>query len=116
MEDNWLVAIDIESALGDAGYDVVGIAINATEALEICQAERPQLVLMDIRLQGGSDGVAAAIAIKSELGIPVIFVSAHDDPDTRLRAKAAHPLGWVVKPISGAELVEKIIDLTGRAS
>jgi len=111
VEDNWLVAIDMEAALIDAGYDVIGIAVSANEAVALCDAQRPDLVLMDIRLQGGSDGIAAAMEIRTRFGITSIFVSAHDDAGTRARAVAAQPLGWIVKPVSSADLVLRLAAL-----
>jgi len=59
-EDNWLVAGEWQAALEDAGYEVVGLASSAQEALEICSRETPDLILMDIRLLGDRDGVEAA--------------------------------------------------------
>lgn len=108
VEDNWLVALEVEAALLDGGFAVAGIAVNSAEAFSLCETERPSLILMDIRLQGGDDGIGAALNIRSQFGIPVIFVSAHDDPETRAQAEAARPLGWIVKPVSGQELVEQI--------
>lgn len=114
VEDNWLVAIEMEAALQDAGYIVVGIAVSADEAIAACEDQRPDVVLMDIRLQGGSDGVEAAKAIRTRMDVPSIFVSAHDDAETRARGEAARPLGWINKPVQGAVLVERISRLLDR--
>jgi two-component system, response regulator PdtaR len=111
VEDNWVVAIEMEAALLDAGYDVLGIAVSANEAVDVCDRERPDMVLMDIRLQGGSDGVAAAVEIRERFGISSVFVSAHDDPETRARAAAAKPLGWIPKPVTSSELIKRLAGL-----
>lgn len=103
-EDNWLIALEWQAALEAAGYEVFGPAVSAEEAIAICEGERPDIVLMDIRLLGNSDGVEAAIQIRSRLQIPTIFVSAHDDPQTRERASAAQPVGWITKPVVATRL------------
>jgi CheY-like chemotaxis protein len=114
VEDNWLVAIEVEAALLDAGYHVVGIAVTSEEAVVFCETGRPDFVLMDIRLQGRTDGIQAAAEIRDRFGISSIFVSAHDDPATRIRAEPAKPLGWIVKPVSGSVLVDRIKTLWRR--
>lgn len=108
VEDNWLVAVEMETTLTDAGYVVVGIAVSAVEAVTLCEAKRPDFVLMDIRLQGGSDGIEASVEIRTRFNVPSIFVSAHDDAKTRGRAALAAPLGWIVKPVVGPVLIERI--------
>ena len=114
VEDNWLVAVETEAALLEAGFEVLGIAVTAEEAVRICGAEHPDLVLMDIRLLGQRDGVEAAIEIRSSFDIPAVFVSAHDDPDTRSRAQLARPLGWIAKPVDSHRLVERLQHLLQR--
>lgn len=111
VEDNWLVAVEMEAALEDAGYEVVGVAVSAEEAVQTCNAKHPDLVLMDIRLLGPRDGVDAAIEIRDRFGIGSIFVSAHDDGDVRARAEAARPLGWIVKPVTSSELIRSLGEL-----
>lgn len=111
VEDNWLVAVEMEATLEDAGYTVVGIAVSAEEAVQACKAERPDLVLMDIRLLGPRDGIDAAVEIRERFGIGSIFVSAHDDAEVRARAEAARPLGWIVKPVTGRELIRSLAAL-----
>jgi two-component system, response regulator PdtaR len=112
VEDNWLVAVEMEATLEDAGYEVVGIAVSAEEAVQACNAERPDLVLMDIRLLGPRDGIDAALEIRERFGIGSIFVSAHDDADVRMRAETARPLGWIVKPVTGRELIRSLAALS----
>jgi len=108
VEDNWLVSLEIESALSDAGFEIVGIATSAAQALRMAELHRPQLILMDIRLQGSADGVDAAIEIRRRLGIRSIFVSANLDPNMKERAQAADPLGWIPKPFSSPQLVRGV--------
>lgn len=108
VEDEWLVSSEMEAALEDEGYVVVGVAVSAQEAVALAERHRPDLVLMDVRLTSGGDGVDAAIEIFRRLGIRSIFVSANRDPATQARAKAAHPFGWVPKPFSSAQLLEAV--------
>lgn len=108
VEDDYLVGLNLEQQLLDAGYEVVGIAASADQALRMATEEKPQLVIMDIRLAGTRDGVDAAIELMTKLGIPSIFATAHGDEKSRRRAAAAKPLGWLQKPYSSALLVAAI--------
>jgi len=108
VEDNWLVAVETEAALSEADYLVLGIAMSAEEAVRLCEQERPDAVLMDIRLQGASDGIEAAIQLRRRFGIGSIFMTAHGEPDTQARARAALPLGWILKPVTSAELIRRV--------
>jgi DNA-binding NarL/FixJ family response regulator len=110
VEDDYLIALDIEAGLHAAGFKSAGPAISADEAIRLAHAVKPALVLMDIRLLGTRDGVDAALELYRELGIRCIFTTAHSDRDVRLRAEAAKPIGWVQKPYSIATLVAAIRD------
>ena len=110
-EDNWLVAAEWRAALEDAGYEVVGMAASADEALELCREESPDLILMDIRLLGDRDGIEAAQEARSLYEIPSVFVSAHDDSDVRRRAAEARPLGWITKPVLASRIPELLVQL-----
>lgn len=105
VEDEWFISMEIETTLEDSGYAVVGVAVNADEAVRMAEMYRPDLVLMDIRLQGGSDGIEAAAEINRRFGPRCLFISAHTDPDTKERGQAANPLGWLPKPFSSQQLV-----------
>lgn len=104
VEDEGLVAIDIEEALLSFNYDVAGIAPTAAEAIELVAERKPDLVLMDIHLGEGLDGIDAAETIKSTHGIPVIFLTAYADKTTVDRAKQIDPYGYVLKPFRYPEL------------
>jgi DNA-binding response OmpR family regulator len=108
VEDNWLIGIEIEASLSEAGFSVIGIATNVRDATRLCKEKRPQVVLMDVMLAGGDDGIDAAIEIRSRYGIRSVFMTAHGDCATRARAEPAEPLGWIVKPIASAELVRRL--------
>ena len=103
VDDELWAALDMEVVL-TLGHEVIGPAATAQKAIELAGRERPNLVLMDIRLANNSDGVAAAIEIRQRFDIPSLFVSAHGDPIMRSRAEAAHPLGFIEKPFSPESL------------
>jgi DNA-binding NarL/FixJ family response regulator len=98
VEDDFLVAMQVEATLVDAGFALAGTAASGEEAIGIVAAARPALVLMDIRLAGKMDGVDAALALFRAHGIRCIFATAHHDPEIRKRAGPAEPLGWLPKP------------------
>src|SRR4051812_35427194 len=89
--DDYFVALELEHRLLDAGYDVIGIAATAEDALEKARSGKPDLAVMDIRLASPRDGIAAATDLM-ELGIPSIFATAHADPETKRRGEQARPL------------------------
>jgi DNA-binding NarL/FixJ family response regulator len=110
VEDDFLVGMEVETGLEDAGYEVAGVAATAEEAVELARTRRPALVVMDIRLAGDRDGVDAALEIFRTLGIRSLFASAHGDARIRARAEAAQPLGWVAKPYRVETLLKAVED------
>ncbi|MBZ9990174.1 response regulator [Mesorhizobium sp. BH1-1-5] len=108
VEDDYLIALDIEAGLLAEGFSLAGLATSADQAISMAISTKPALALMDIRLLGKRDGVDAALELYRELGIRCIFTTAHGDRDVRLRAEAAKPLGWVQKPYSIATLITAI--------
>jgi len=108
VEDDFLVATEIEIALSDAGFDVAGVAASADEAVELAESQKPALILMDVRLAGERDGIHAAVEIFRRLRIRCLFATAHYDQDSLERAKPAMPLGWLRKPYSMASLVKAV--------
>lgn len=108
VEDEYLVALQMEGELTKAGFQIVGIASSAQEALTYAAAQRPELVLMDIRLRGKRDGIDGAAELFTKHGIRSLFVTAHHDADARARAQAANPIGWLPKPFSAPLLIEVV--------
>ena len=104
VEDERIIAIDLQRRLERLGYRVCGMAASGEEALAGIRQNLPDLVLMDIVIQGELDGIQVAITIKNELNIPVIFLSAYTDSKTLERAKEASPLGYILKPFKEREL------------
>jgi DNA-binding NarL/FixJ family response regulator len=108
VEDDYFVGVGVEQALKAAGYGVVGIAARTSEAVAMAVTHRPDVILMDITLAEGSDGIAAAIEILAVTGIRCIFASAYSDDGTRGRAAAARPLGWIAKPYSPDAVIRMV--------
>jgi len=104
VEDEPVIALDIRTRLNRLGYEVVGMVDTAALALEQVASEMPDLVLMDIRLNGGGDGIEAAMQIRDRFNLPVIFVTAHADEHTLEQAKRARPFGYIVKPFESRDL------------
>ena len=104
VEDDLLVATQMEAALVDAGFEIVGIATTGREALRLAGSESPTLVVMDIRLADDRDGIDTALELFRLHGIRSIFASAHSDQEARQRARPASPLGWLQKPYTMASL------------
>ena len=104
VENDVDVAIEIETGLRACDYVVVGEARSGREALDLAQTYRPDLVLMDIALEGDWDGVDTARALRDKLGIAVLYLTAHGERDTLERARATLPAGYLLKPFSEREL------------
>ncbi|HYL34975.1 MAG TPA: response regulator [Bryobacteraceae bacterium] len=104
VEDEGLIAADLESRLKAGGYSVPGIADSAHTALEVIEKTAPDLVLMDIRLKGAEDGIEAAGLVRKKLDVPVIYLTAYEDPGTLERASATQAYGYIKKPIASASL------------
>ena len=100
VEDEFFISLHIKELVQALGHAVVAIAVSADKAVNMAESERPDVVLMDIRLIGPRDGVDAAEEIRRRFGIGSIFVTANTDPQTRQRAQAVHPLGFLEKPPS----------------
>ena len=100
VEDEFIIALELEMLLADLGIEVVGSANTAERALELAADMKPDFATMDIRLAGERDGISTAIEMFDTHGIRSIFVSAYKDTALFERAQAARPLGWVRKPVS----------------
>jgi DNA-binding NarL/FixJ family response regulator len=108
VEDDFLVAGELEHWLSHAGFEVVGPAATADEAINLAREAKPDVVVMDIRLAGSRDGVDAAIEIYRSLGIRSVFATAQSDARTMARGQEANPLAWIAKPYSPSGLVTEL--------
>jgi len=116
VEDEYLVASELEAALTAAGLEVVGVAASAEEASVLAAAHSPSLAIMDIRLAGKRDGVDSAVELFRDYGLRCIFATAHADDEERHRAAAAKPLAWLQKPYSIASVLALINQFRSAAS
>lgn len=108
VEDEPIVAQDIQNNLIAIGFTVCGQARTGEEALSLARKFRPDLVLMDIKLEGEMDGTEAAERIKEELGLPIVFLTAYLDELTIRQAKLSEPFGYLIKPFREKELQSTI--------
>jgi signal transduction histidine kinase len=104
VEDESIVALDIQHRLCAMGYNVVGLALTGPEALELVERTAPDLVLMDIRLKGPLSGIETAEQLRSRRDLPIIYLTAYTDQATLERARVSEPFGYVVKPFEDREL------------
>lgn len=104
VEDETLIAEELTDRLERFGFSVIAAVDTADEGIEIATSQRPDLVLMDIRLKGEKDGVQAATEIRQRVDIPVIYLTAYSDRITLDRAKNTNPYGYVLKPFHEREL------------
>lgn len=104
VEDEWIIALDIKRHLSKLGYSVAGIANCAEKAMELFIATEPDLVLMDIYLQGEKNGIEVAEMLRQQFSIPIVFLTAHADDATVKQAVSTHPEGYVIKPFEEQDL------------
>ena len=110
VEDETLVARDLEATLKKLGFEVSALCRTGEEALVAMQRFQPDVVLMDIQLEQGMDGVETATRLQADYRVPVIFLTAYADEPTLARARAAQPYGYLLKPFHQSEL-RSVIEL-----
>ena len=104
VEDEVIVAMDIAMQLRELGFEPVGHATRGEQAIELAGQLRPDLVLMDVQLASSMDGVTAAQAIRTQFGVPVVFLSAFDSAAAYDRAALTEPAGYITKPFDDYQL------------
>ncbi len=104
VEDESIVQLHLRKILTELGYTVSGVAISAAGALESAAADSPDLVLMDIRLQGEQDGIDAARELRTRHRLAVVFLTAHADKETVERTQEVGAVGYIVKPFNPGEI------------
>lgn len=104
VEDETIVQLHLRKILTELGYKVSGVASSAADALASVETARPDLVMMDIHLQGEQDGVEAARELKRRHGLSVVFLTAHSDKETVARTQEVGAVGYIVKPFNQGEI------------
>ncbi|NQV51559.1 MAG: response regulator [Flavobacteriales bacterium] len=104
VEDESIVAKDIQICLKKLGYEVVGIVSSGEDAVSKAREMEPDLIMMDIMLKGEMSGIEAASIIRKTQDIPVIFLTAYTDRDTVDRAKESEPFGYIIKPFKEIDI------------
>lgn len=104
VEDENIVAMDLQTRLTRLGYLVPAVAASGAAALQKAEELAPDVVLMDVVLKGDMDGVQTGEQIRKRFGIPVIYLTAHSDDNTLQRARITEPFGYILKPFEDREL------------
>ena len=104
VEDERIVALHLQQQLTKFDYEVVGNVASGERALQVVEERRPDLILMDIHIEGPLDGIATAARIPEDYHIPVIYLTAYSEEATLERARATKPYGYLLKPFSEREL------------
>jgi DNA-binding response OmpR family regulator len=112
VEDEILIALDLEAAMSALGFDVCDLAPNAREARTVAMSDQPDIVLMDVNLDGGRDGIEAARWLREVCGTPVVFVTSYTDEDTVARIHERVPGAPVLsKPVYRQRLADVVATL-----
>ncbi len=104
VEDSFIVAYHLQTTLESEGFRVLSTQDSGEGALEFIEKQRPDLVLMDIMLNGRMDGIETARIIKLRYNLPIIYITALTDKDTIQRAKITEPYGYLTKPFEDREI------------
>lgn len=108
VEDEYITAKNLRNSLEKMGYEICGAVASGEEAITCADKERPDLVLMDIRLSGDLDGIGAAGQIREQFNIPCVYTTAFADKQTIERAKTTEPFGYILKPFSDKDIHSNI--------
>ncbi|MBS7787399.1 response regulator [Flavobacterium sp. CYK-55] len=108
VEDELIIAEDVRSMLCKMGYEVLGVAMDYHEAIHLLKSTTPDLILLDVNLNGSLDGIDLAHEISKIYKIPFIYTTSYADTPTLERAKATHPINYLVKPFKQEQLLTTI--------
>jgi len=104
VEDESIVAFNLQQRLAQLGYEVPHVAVSGQESLDLVSQSRPDLVLMDIHIEGEMDGIDVATRLNEGTPVPVIYLTAYSEDSTLERARKTRPYGYLIKPFSEREL------------
>jgi CheY-like chemotaxis protein len=100
VEDEIIVAMALRKEIEDLGYEVCSLSLSGEEAFEIAENEKPDLVIMDIHIQGAMDGIEAARQIKDRFGIPIIFATGYSEDEIKKKAEVTESYQYLIKPFA----------------
>lgn len=115
VEDEMIFALDLAQRLESAGYEICELTSKGDKAISNCERQRPDIVLIDINLRGGSSGIQTAREIRTRFSIPVVFMTGYADEKTRTEAEIAGPAGFLIKPFEIPELLHTIESAVGKS-
>lgn len=114
-EDERIIALGLSSVLRKLGHTVLDICPSGERCIESVDRERPDVIFMDIRMDGLLDGIETAAILKERYGTPIVFTTAFGDEDTRRRAQAVSPSAFLVKPIIGTSIRDALMGIELRS-
>src|SRR5262249_51084677 len=106
VEDESLIALDLAQSLADIGFDVIDTVASSDEALRAASACRPDMVLMDVRIQGERDGIETAALLRERFQVPVVYITAYANNGAIAQAIRTEAYGHILKPFNPKELTE----------
>lgn len=115
VEDETIIAMDLQETLREAGYAVIATLPSGEDALHLCTEERPDLVLMDVHLQGALNGIETAQRLRENYSLPSVLLTAHYDPETLAAAQQAGVFAYLIKPYDQRELCATLATALARA-
>ena len=113
VEDNYIVAMEIQQELQERGYNTYKIATTGKKAVEIAKQKSPDAIIMDILLSSDMDGIEAAQKILTEENIPIIFLTGYDSENIRQRAHKLEPAAYIVKPVDVKKIENHLKKILG---
>ncbi len=108
VEDESIVAKDIQNTLIKNNYEVIGVANNADTALNLISQNQPDFIMMDIMIKGNLNGIELAAKINEEYTIPIIFLTAYSDQSTLEKAKVTEPYAYITKPFKSSDIISAV--------
>ncbi len=114
VEDQTIIALDYKSRVEKMGYEVIDIVMSGEDALKKAREQKPDLILMDITLEGNIDGIQAAEELMKNDGISVIYLTAHANDTVIERYMTMKPHAYLMKPVKDNDLQKAIQDVLGR--
>lgn len=108
VEDNMLIRMDLEESLLNSGFEICATASSGEEAIKKAMRTMPELILMDIGLKGQMTGIEAAVILRKQSSVPIIFLSGNSDLKNHTLNEVGEPVLFIVKPVNTSDLIDII--------